>query len=86
MKRLLLLLCCCLWLIPSGAQTNKRIKDLQNRQGQLKRQIEETRTLLNTTKKDMGSQLNSLNALSGQIEERRKYIDTLTNDVAQIEE
>lgn len=86
MKRLLLLLWCCLWLIPSGAQTNKRIKDLQNRQGQLKRQIEETRTLLNTTKKDMGSQLNSLNALSGQIEERRKYIDTLTNDVAQIEE
>lgn len=86
MKRLLLLLWCCLLLIPSGAQTNKRIKDLQNRQGQLKKQIEETRTLLNTTKKDMGSQLNSLNALSGQIEERRKYIDTLTNDVAQIEE
>ena len=81
MKRLLLLLWCCLLLIPSGAQTNKRIKDLQNRQGQLKKQIEETRTLLNTTKKDMGSQLNSLNALSGQIEERRKYIDTLTNDV-----
>ena len=86
MKRLLLLLWCCLLLIPSGAQTNKRIKDLQNRQGQLKKQIEETRTLLNTTKKDMGSQLNSLNALSGQIEERRKYIDTLTNDVAQIDE
>lgn len=86
MKRLLLLLWCCLLLIPSGAQTNKRIKDLQNRQGQLKKQIEETQTLLNTTKKDMGSQLNSLNALSGQIEERRKYIDTLTNDVAQIEE
>ena len=86
MKRLLLLLWCCLLLIPSGAQTNKRIKDLQNRQGQLKKQIEETQTLLNTTKKDMGSQLNNLNALSGQIEERRKYIDTLTNDVAQIEE
>jgi len=86
MRRLLLLLLLGVWLAPLGAQTNKRIKDLQSRQGQLKRQIEETQTLLNSTKKDVGSQLNSLNALSGQIAERRKYIDTLTNDVAQIDE
>lgn len=85
MKRLLLLLCFLFSLAPLGAQTNKRIKDLQSRQGQLKRQIEETQTLLNTTKKDVGSQLNSLNALTGQIAERRKYIDTLTSDMAQID-
>jgi len=72
-------------LAPLGAQTNSRIKQLQSRQGQLKKQIEETQTLLNTTKKDVGSQLNNLNALSGQIAERRKYIDTLSNDVAQID-
>ena len=85
MKRVLLLLCALLCLAPLGAQTNKRIKDLQSRQGQLKKQIEETQTLLNSTKKDVGSQLNSLNALTGQIAERRKYIDTLTSDMAQID-
>lgn len=85
MKHLLLLLCLLLSLAPLEAQTNKRIKDLQSRQGQLKRQIEETQTLLNTTKKDVGSQLNSLNVLTGQIAERRKYIDTLTSDMAQID-
>lgn len=74
-----------LCLAPLGAQTNKRIKDLQNRQGQLRKQIEETQTLLNSTKKDVGSQLNTLNALTGQIDERRRYIDTLTSDMAQID-
>ena len=85
MKRLCLLLCMLLCLAPLGAQTNKRIKDLQNRQGQLRKQIEETQTLLNSTKKDVGSQLNTLNALTGQIDERRRYIDTLTSDMAQID-
>ena len=85
MKRLCLLLCILLCLAPLGAQTNKRIKDLQNRQGQLRKQIEETQTLLNSTKKDVGSQLNTLNALTGQIDERRRYIDTLTSDMAQID-
>ena len=74
-----------LCLAPLGAQTNKRIKDLQNRQGQLRKQIEETQTLLNSTKKDVGSQLNTLNTLTGQIDERRRYIDTLTSDMAQID-
>lgn len=85
MKRLCLLFCILLCLAPLGAQTNKRIKDLQNRQGQLRKQIEETQTLLNSTKKDVGSQLNTLNALTGQIDERRRYIDTLTSDMAQID-
>ena len=85
MKRLCLLLCMLLCLAPLGAQTNKRIKDLQNRQGQLRKQIEETQTLLNSTKKDVGSQLNTLNTLMGQIDERRRYIDTLTSDMAQID-
>ena len=85
MKRLCLLLCMLLCLAPLGAQTNKRIKDLQNRQGQLRKQIEETQTLLNSTKKDVGSQLNTLNTLTGQIDERRRYIDTLTSDMAQID-
>ena len=85
MKRLCLLLCMLLCLAPLGAQTNKRIKDLQNRQGQLRKQIEETQALLNSTKKDVGSQLNTLNTLTGQIDERRRYIDTLTSDMAQID-
>lgn len=38
-----------------------------------------------TTKKDVGSQLNGLAALTGQIEERKRYILTINNDVESIE-
>jgi septal ring factor EnvC (AmiA/AmiB activator) len=36
---------------------------------------------LKTTKKDVGSQLNGLAALSGQIEERKRYINSINKDV-----
>ena len=37
------------------------------------------------TKKDVGSQLNSLAVLTGQIEERKRYIIAINNDVEAIE-
>ena len=39
----------------------------------------------NLPKKDVGSQLNGLAALTGQIEERKRYILTINNDVESIE-
>jgi septal ring factor EnvC (AmiA/AmiB activator) len=63
------------------AQSNKLIKELENKRGALQKQIAETESLLKTTKKDVGSQLNGLAALSGQIEERKRYINSINKDV-----
>lgn len=86
MKRFFVILISSLWLaIPLSAQSNKLIKELENRRGTLQQQIAETESLLKNTKKDVGSQLNSLAALTGQIEERKRYILTMNKDVEAIE-
>ena len=85
MKRLcsiLLFLCLPLLLL---AQTNRRIKELELKRSDLQKQIAETEALLNTTNKDVGSQLNGLNALTGQIEERRRYIDNISSDLQEVD-
>ena len=86
MRRLfcILISCFCL-LMPLLAQSNKLIKELESKRGTLQKQISESETLLMTTKKDVGSQLNGLAALTGQIEERKRYILTINNDVESIE-
>lgn len=53
---------------------------------ELKQQIAESETLLQSTKKDVKSQLGNLALLSGQIEERQKYIQTIENDVKAIQQ
>lgn len=70
---------------PLLAQSNKLIEELKSRRGALQQQIAESETLLITTKKDVGSQLSGLAALTGQIEERKRYILTINNDVESIE-
>lgn len=86
MKRFFVILISSLWLtVPLFAQSNKLIKELESRRGTLQQQIAETESLLKNTKKDVGSQLNSLAALTGQIEERKRYILTMNNDVEAIE-
>ncbi len=82
MKRfcVVILACFCL-LMPLCAQSNKMIEELKNKRGLLQKQIKETEMLLKTTKKDVGSQLAGLAALSGQIEERKRYITTINGDV-----
>lgn len=81
-KRFLLLFvtAVCLW---GGlcAQSNRKIKELETRRKELHRQIAESETLLQSTKKDVKSQLDNLALLTGQIEERKKYIHTIENDV-----
>lgn len=86
MKRFLLILagCCCL-ATTVVAQSNKLIKELESKRGELQKQIAETESLLKTTKKDVGSQLNGLAVLSGQIEERKRYIISMNNDVEAVE-
>ncbi|WP_418697223.1 murein hydrolase activator EnvC family protein [Bacteroides sp.] len=86
MKRFLCILTGCLCLaFPLLAQSNKLIKELESKRGTLQKQIAESETLLKTTKKDVGSQLNGLAALTGQIEERKRYILAINSDVESIE-
>lgn len=76
--------CFCL-AFPLLAQSNKLIKELESKRGALQKQITESETLLKTTKKTVSSQLNGLAALTGQIEERKRYILTINNDVESID-
>jgi Membrane-bound metallopeptidase len=86
MKRVFVILIGCLWLaIPLSAQSNKLIRELESKRGALQKQISETESILKNTKKDVGSQLNSLAVLTGQIEERKRYILAINNDVEAIE-
>lgn len=86
MKRFFVMLIGCLWLaIPLSAQSNKMIRELESKRGALQKQIAETESILQDTKKDVGSQLNGLAALTGQIEERKRYIMAINNDMEAIE-
>lgn len=68
------------------AQSNKLIKELEGKRGALQKQIVETEQLLKTTKKDVGSQLRTLSVLTGQIEERKRYIAVINTDVKSIDD
>ena len=85
MRRLLCLLAACLCIGFLSAQTNKTILDLESRRGALQRQISESEKLLQTTRKDVGSQLQGLATLTGQMEERKRYILALNNDLETID-
>lgn len=87
MKRFFVILISSFWLaIPLFAQSNKLIRELEGKRGALQRQIADTESILKDTKKDVGSQLNGLAALTGQIEERKRYILAISSDVDAIEQ
>ena len=80
MKRFFVILISCLWLaVPLFAQSNKLIRELESKRGALQKQIAESESILKDTKKDVGSQLNSLAVLTGQIEERKRFATTKNN-------
>ena len=86
MRHLLCIFISCFCLVfPLLAQSNRRIKELESKRGALQKQITESETLLKTTKKTVSSQLNGLAALTGQIEERKRYILSINKDVEAID-
>lgn len=74
--------CCALSL---NAQSTPKIRQLEKQHAELQKQISESETLLQSTKKDVKSQLSNLALLSGQIDERRKYIATIEADVQTVQ-
>ena len=79
--RILLL---CLWSfgLPFLAQTNQKIEELKSRRGELQEQIRQSESLLLSTNKDVKSQLGDLNLINSQLQERRKFIKAIEQDVA----
>jgi len=86
MKRLLFLLMSFLLITALPAQTNKKIKQLESKRSVIQKEISKKESLLKTTKKDVGSQLRSLNTLTGQIEDRKRYIQVIEGDVQSIDQ
>lgn len=72
-------LLCLVW--PLAAQTNSKIRELQSRRGALQKEIAASEKMLLSTRKDVRSQLNDLNVLTGQIEQRKELIATIERDV-----
>lgn len=68
-------------VFPLAAQQNKLIRELEARRRTLQEQIEGTEQLLQSTRKDIGSQLDNLALLTGQMEERRRYIARIGDDL-----
>ncbi|MEG2573537.1 MAG: peptidase M23, partial [Bacteroides sp.] len=86
MKRYLLLIMSVCMVVALSAQSNKKIKELENKRVEIQKQIAQSETLLKTTKKDVGSQLSGLALLNGQIVERKKYIAVIEKDVCSLED
>lgn len=81
MKRIFLFLFLCLSLVNLSAQSAKKIKELESQRNELQQQIAESETLLRSTKKDVKSQLDNLALITGQINERKKYITAIEKDM-----
>ncbi|WP_300725573.1 peptidoglycan DD-metalloendopeptidase family protein [uncultured Bacteroides sp.] len=85
MVKIISLIFVCLLCVSVNAQSTRKIRQLEKQHAELQKQISESETLLKSTKKDVKSQLDNLALLSGQIDERKKYIETIENDVKTIQ-
>ena len=68
-----------------SAQSTKKIRELEKQHAALQKQITDSESLLQSTQKDVKSQLDNLALLSGQIDERKRYVETVEKDVEVIQ-
>lgn len=61
--------------------TTKTIQNLKNEQADLQKQITESQSLLNTTKKDVKTQISNLAIIDGQITAQQKYVNNIQTEV-----
>lgn len=86
MKRVWGILCLAFLVSVSlSAQSTKKIRELEKQHAALQKQISDSETLLQSTQKDVKSQLDNLALLSGQIDERKRYVETVEQDVKVIQ-
>ena len=86
MKRMIGLVLMVLVSVSLCAQSTKKIRELEKQHAALQKQISDSESLLQSTKQDVKSQLDNLAVLSGQITDRKQYIETIEKDVQVIQE
>ncbi len=86
MKRIVTAVCMLVTVLAVSAQTSKTIGELQNKRRSLQKDIARSEEMLLSTKKDVSSQLNDLNVLTGQISARAMLITSVINDVKILDE
>lgn len=78
MKRILIYICVCLLALNANAES---VKNLQKKQQELQKQIENTNKMLNQTKKNETATVNKLQLLNKNIKTQRQLINTLGNEI-----
>lgn len=75
-------------LLPEMAfpQSTPKIRQLEKERNELHSRIDESETLLQSTGKDVKSQLDNLALISGQIAERRRYLTSIQRDLNSIQQ
>ena len=86
MKRMIGIVLTILVSVSLCAQSTKKIRELEKQHAALQKQISDSESLLQSTKQDVKSQLDNLAVLSGQITDRKQYIETIEKDVQVIQE
>lgn len=86
MKRMIGIVLMVLVSVSLCAQSTKKIRELEKQHAALQKQISDSESLLQSTKQDVKSQLDNLAVLSGQITDRKQYIETIEKDVQVIQE
>jgi septal ring factor EnvC (AmiA/AmiB activator) len=71
--------------LPLFGQSTPLIKELESKRIDLRQRINDSESLLRTAKKNVGSQLGGLASLTGQIEQRKRFILALNNDMERID-
>lgn len=82
MKRILVYICVCLLALNANAES---VKNLQKKQQELQKQIENTNKMLNQTKKNETATLNKLQLLNKNIKTQRQLIHTLGNEITALD-
>lgn len=85
MKRMIGIVLTILVSVSLCAQSTKKIRELEKQHAALQKQISDSESLLQSTKQDVKSQLDNLAVLSGQITDRKQYIETIEKDVQVIQ-
>lgn len=85
MKRLFCYIIVLCALTFTYAQTNPKVKEMENQRQKLEQQLSESRKLLSSAQKDVDGQLAQLSALSAQIKKQKQFVDRLDADVRTID-
>ncbi|WP_394800088.1 murein hydrolase activator EnvC family protein [Bacteroides caecigallinarum] len=84
--RFILFMLCTLSVQCVCAQSTPKIRQLEKERNELHQRISESETLLRSTGKDVKSQLDNLALITGQIDERRRYLSSIQKDVNAIQQ